>query len=265
MNIMKVKLPDGTEVDVDMPEGMYTAEDLERIRREAMEQARKEERDKLYPQRDKEKERFDAMAAEVKALREAEQTREREAAKRAAEVEKAKKAAADAELSAKELLEQRQAEWNAQLEATRQESASQIAQLRADQEQRDALFEKERTFQALQIYIRDQAAAHANDIAPELIDLIDGNTPEEVDASVARMVEKTAQIVAGMRQAAQAHRAAMPGVSPGGGTAGIVPGLDTGDKVLGPEDIKGMSMKDFAALRQTVGLAGRGQGQGIFG
>ena len=68
-----------------------------------------------------------------------------------------------------------------------------------------------------------------------------------------------------MRAAAQQQRAGMPGVSPGGGTAGIVPGIDTGEQQLTDADIKGMSMKDFAALRTKVGLAGRGQGQGIFG
>lgn len=258
----------------DLPEGdpqgtpesqPLTAADVERIRREAMEQARKEERDKLYKQRDTQKEQFDAMQAEVAELRKAETARQKEAEKRAKEVEAAKQLAAEAEMSAKELLAQRQKEWDEQLALTRQQSEQQIAQLRAEQEQRQALFDKEREFQALQIYIRDQVTAHTNDIAPELIDLIDGNTKEQVDASVARMVEKTALIVQGMRQAAQAHRAAMPGVSPGGGTAGIVPGLDTGQQQLGAEDIKGMSMAEFAKLRQTTGLANRGQGQGIFG
>lgn len=256
-------MPDDVPQD-DAPQ-TFTAEDLERVRREAIEQARKEEREKLYPQLTKRDEQFKTMEQEVAELRKAEAARQKERDKAAAAAEQARKEKEEAELSAKDLLAQRQQEWDKQLEAVRQQSEQQVAALRAENEQREAIFAKERDFQALQLYIRDQVAAHQDDIAPELIDLINGNTQEEVDASVARMVEKTAAIVAGMRAATQQARAAMPGVSPGGGTAGIVPGLDTGEQQLTPEDIKGMSMQDFAKLRTRAGIAGRGQGQGIFG
>lgn len=257
-------VPEGEEGQ-QVPEGFFTKAQLDEAIKAAKQAARGEARDQLHDRLQKSDDRFKEMKAEVDRLAAVEQDRQKAIDAAAAEAEKARKAQEDAELSSKDLIARRDQEFQAQLAEIKAQQAQALADMEARQATKDALFEKERQFAALQMYIRDQATTHANDIAPELIDMIDGNSQEEVDASVARLVEKTAQIVAGMRQAAQATRAAMPGVSPGGGTAGIVPGLDTGDKVLTDADIKGMSMKDFAALRQTVGLAARGQGQGIFG
>ncbi len=258
-------MPDTDPQDQQVPEGFFTKAQLDAAIKEAKQLARGEARDQLHDRIAKSDERFKTMEAEVQRLTKVEADPQKALDEAAAEAEKARRAAEEAELSSKDLISRRDQEFQAQLAQVRAEQAQAIEAMRAEQAQREALFAKEREFAELQLYITNQAAAHSNDIAPELIDLIDGNTKEEVDASVARLVEKTSAIVAGMRQAQQAARAAMPGVSPGGGTAGIVPGLDTGDTVLGPDDIKGMSMKDFAALRQKVGLAGRGQGQGVFG
>ena len=243
----------------------FTAEDIEKARREAIEQARKEERDKLYKQLDKGDDRFKEMQAEVARLQKAEEARAKEAAKAAEQAEKAKKAAAEAELSAKELLEKRQAEWDEQLEAAKAEQEARIEELRKQQEMQQAMFAKEQELAQLALYVRDRVAAEQDNIAPELIDLIGGNTKEEVDASVEDMKARTARIVEGMRQAAIGARAGMPGVASSGGATAITPGLDTGQQDLSPDDIKGMSMADYAKLRQGLGYAQAGSGRGIFG
>lgn len=262
----KFKTADGTEVDVELPEGQYfTAEDIEKARREAIEQARREERDKLYPQQSKQKEAFEAMQAEVAELRKAEAARQKERDKAAAEAEKARKAKEEAELSAKELLAQREQTWQQQLDQIKADQEARLAEIAQQRELDRAMMEKEREMAALAIYVRDQIAANQDSIAPELIDLIGGNTKEEVDASVQDMIARTAKIVEGMRQATLAQRAGMPGVSPSGGATAVVPGIDTGDTKLTPDDIKGMSMQDFAALRSKLGMANAGNGRGIFG
>ena len=253
------------DTDTDDTPQTFTADDLERIRREAIEQARKEERDKLYSQRDKQKEQFDTMQAELAELRKAEQARQKEAEKARAAAEKAAQAKADAEKSAKELLEQRNQEWQQKMAEIQAANDAKLAEIAQQQQAQQAVWEKEREFTALQMYIRDAVAAEQDNIAPELLDFITGNTREEVDASIARVKEKTAAIVEGMRQAQQAQRAGMPGVSPSGGATAITPGLDTGQQQLSPDDIKGMSMEEFAKLRSQYGIAGAGQGRGIFG
>lgn len=243
----------------------FTAEQVEQARREAIEQARTEERNKLYSQRDKQKEAFDAMQAEVAELRKAEQARQKAADKAAADAEKARKAKEDAEKSAKELLAEREQTWQQQLAAMRAEQEAKLTEIAQQRELDQAMMAKEREMAALQIYIRDAVASEQDNIAPELLDFIGGNTKEEVDASIARVKEKTAAIVEGMRQAQLSARAGMPGVNPSGGATALVPGIDTGDQKLTAEDIKGMSMQDFAALRAKVGLNTAGTGRGIFG
>ena len=205
------------------------------------------------------------MQAEVARLQKAEEARAKEAEKAAKQAEEAKKKAAEAELSAKELLEKRQAEWDEQLKAANAAQEARIEELRKQQEMQQAMFAKEQELAQLALYVRDRVAAEQDNIAPELIDLIGGNTKEEVDASVEDMKARTARIVEGMRQAAIGARAQMPGVASSGGATAITPGLDTGQQELSPEDIKGMSMADYAKLRQGLGYAQAGSGRGIFG
>jgi len=240
-----------------------TPEDLERIRREAMEQARKEERDKLYAQLGKGDERFKEMQAEVKRLQDAETARAKEAEKAARQAEAARKAKEEAEMSAKELLAQREQTWQQKLDEIKAEQDARMAQIAEQQQLQQAMWDKEREMVALQVYIRDRVDAERDNIAPELLDFIDGTTKEEVDASIERVKAKTAAIVEGMRQATQQARAGMPGVAPSGGATALTPGLDTGNQNLSPDDIKGMSMKDFAKLRAQMGM-GSGGGQGLF-
>lgn len=260
----KFKTADGTEVEIELPEGYFTAEQLEQARLEAIEKARREERDKLYPQQNKTKEQLDAMKAELEELRKAEAARQKERDKAAAEAEKARKAKEEAELSAKELLAQREQTWQQQLEAAKAEQAAQLAQIREQQQLQQAMWEKEKEMAQLALYIRDAVAANQDNIAPELVDLIGGNTKEEVDASVADMIARTGRIVEGMRQAGLAARAGMPGTAPSAGATALTPGIDTGDKQLSPEDIKNMPMGEYAKIRARMGM-GAGGGQGIFG
>ena len=242
----------------------FTAEDVEKARREAIEQARKEERDKLYPQRDKQKEHLETLTAEVTELRKAEAARAKEAERIAREADKAKQAKLDAEKSAKELLAEREQSWQQKLEDLQKAQDAKMAEIAQAQQVQQAYWEKEREVAQLALYARDRVADEKDNIAPELTDLITGNTPEEIDASVEDMKARTARIVEGMRQAQGAARAGMPGIAPSAGATAITPGLDTGGKTLTPEDIKGMSMQEFAALRQQSGMANTG-GKGIFG
>lgn len=256
-------MPDTDPQNPDAPQQL-TPEDLERIRREAIEQARKEERDKLYAQIRGSDDRFKEMQAEVERLQAAEAARQKEAEKARLAAEKARKEKEDAELSAKDLVAKRDGEWEQKLAQMKAEQDARMAEIARQQEVQQAMWEKEREMTALTLYIRDRVEAERDNIAPELLDFIDGQSKEEVDASIERVKAKTAAIVEGMRQAQLAQRAGMPGVAPSGGATALTPGIDTGDKQLSAEDIKGMGMKDFAALRSRMGM-GSGSGQGLFG
>lgn len=235
----------------DAPQGtsrFFTEEELNA----AIERARQQEKDKLYPTIAKGDERSQAMQAELKELRSWQKKQEKVETDREAAIEAERKKAAEAELSAKELVERRDAELQAKM-----------AQFQAENDQRVALMEKELEFTKLQAYTQRRVNEEQEEIAPELIDFVGGNSVEEVEASIERVKAKTAQIVENMKAAGVRQRAGMPGVAPAAGTNGVGPMDTPGDRQISAEDIKGMGMAEFAQLRQRIGMAGSNN-QGLF-
>ena len=247
--------PEGTDPQ---PTGRtFTEEELDRLL--------ERERSKLYGKIDKASEAQKAMQAELAELRKAEKTRADAEAQARKEAEEASRKAAEAEMSAKELIDRRTAELQKQYQEQQDQWASKVQGLESQMAEREAIFAKEREFQALANYAAELVNAHRDDIAPELVEFVGGNTKEEIDASVQRVVEKTSQILSGIQQAQTAARAAMPGVSTGGFTPTGPMDAQGGTRQLSPEDIAGMSMDEFAAHRAQFGVAGNNVGQGRFG
>lgn len=218
----------------------------------AIEKAREQEKNKLYPTISKADERAQAMEAQLKELTAFRQKAEKEETKRIKAIEDAEKAKAEAEMSAKDLVAKRDEEFNARL-----------AQIQAENEQRIALMEQEVKFNQLQAYIQRRAAEESSTIVPELLDFINGNSPEEVDASIELLKAKSAAIAESARGARSAQLRQQPGVAPVAGVNGVTPLDQPGDRQLTAADIRGMSMQDFAALRQKINMP-TGSGRGLF-
>ncbi|MEV4576036.1 hypothetical protein AB0K16_22600 [Nonomuraea jabiensis] len=211
----------------------FTADEVERFRAQ--------ERDKLYPQLQQLQERVSSFEAERETARQAEQERIR------AE-EDAARQAREEEMSVRQLLEEREREW----------------------ETRFAALEKERLFNELQAYIqrRVREESDGQTIAPELLDLVNGSSPEEVEASIARLREKTSAIVSNM-QAAASQMAAPPapprGVTPAGYAATGPMDMHSERRDVTPEEIRQMSWDDYKEFRKNFGFGKASVGQGIFG
>lgn len=220
---------------------------------EMIENARKQEKDKLYPTISKADERAAAMDAELKELRAFQRKQEKVEADRIAAVEKARKEAEEAEMSAKDIIAKRDADFNAKLE-----------QIQRENEQRIALMEQEVKFNQLQAYIQRRLSEEANSIVPELMDFVQGNTPEEVEASIEVLKVKSAAIADAARNAGVRQRTTMPGVAPSSGpNVGVTPLDMPGDRQISAEDIRGMSMQEFAQLRKKINMPS-GSGRGLF-
>lgn len=222
---------------------------------ELLNKARQQEKDKLYG-------RFETQGNEISELREqltgfkAERDAiekaktEAEAAQKAAE-EKVEKEKAQAEMSAKAYADERSNELLTQLEA-----------MRTEREQERAIFQREREFNELLAYRGQAMAAASDDIAPELIDLVTGNSPQEIDASVELLKGKTQQIL-------EAAQAAMAGASPPRPVAPTGrPNTDPfgGDatKTYSVDDLKNMPLNEYAAIRtQLLGAASAQYRQGL--
>lgn len=221
----------------------FTADDLAK--------ARAQEKAKLYPQMEK-------MAAELEALKKAqaeEAARKAEKAKLREQDKVAKqKQKEEEELSAKELLAKKEQEFQAQLEAERLE-----------RENAFALLEKERKFQDLMNYRQQRIEQERDAIVPQLIDLVNGNSQEEIEQSIESLKAKSAGIMQDVQQTVLSAKQQMVGARVTAPASGPLDN-DSEQNITTPDSISNMSMADYAKNRaKLLGNAASNRGQGLFG
>ena len=222
---------------------VYTADDLAK--------AREQEKSKLYPQLEKMKEELSSLRKEREE--EAARRAQLEAAKQAEELA-LQKAKEEEELSFKDLLKKKEQEFSAQLE-----------QERLERERAIALLEQERKFQEVTNYRSSRIEQERDNIVPELIDLVDGNSADEIEQSIAMLKEKSARILASAQQAMQSARQQMAGTRITNPAAGPLDN-DSEQKTYSPDSIREMSLADYAKQRaKLLGTAASNRGQGLFG
>ena len=225
---------------------VYSAEDIAK--------AREQEKAKLYPQMEKMKEELSSLkkAREEQATKEAE--REQRVAEELVRKEAQKKEEEESELSFKDLLKKKEQEFQSQLEAERLE-----------RERAFALLEQERKFQEVMNYRQQRVEQERDNIVPELIDLIDGNSADEVEQSISMLKEKSARILSSAQQAMQSARQQMAGTRITNPAAGPLDN-DSEQKSYSPDSIREMSLADYAKQRaKLLGTAASNRGQGLFG
>ena len=221
----------------------FTADDLAK--------ARAQEKAKLYPQMEKMAQELEALKkaqAEAEA-RKAEKARLREQEK--AEKEKRKE---EEELSAKELLAKKEQEWQSQLEAERLE-----------RERAFALLQKEQELSQISSYRQQRIEQERDTIVPQLIDLVNGNSVDEIEQSIAVLKEKSAGIMQDVMQASQLAKKQMVGASITAPASGPLDN-DPSQQSYTPDSIRDMSMADYMKNRaRLLGDAANNRGQGLFG
>jgi hypothetical protein len=222
---------------------VYTVDDLAK--------AREQEKSKLYPQLEKMKEELSSLRKEKEE--EAARRAQLEAAKQAEELS-IQKAKEEEELSFKDLLKKKEQEFQSQLEAERLE-----------RERAFALLDQERKFQEITNYRSSRVEQERDNIVPELIDLVDGNTADEIEQSIAMLKEKSARILSSAQQAMQSARQQMAGTRITNPAAGPLDN-DSEQKTYSPDSIREMSLADYAKQRaKLLGNAASNRGQGLFG
>lgn len=220
----------------------YTEEDLAKVRTQ--------EKNKLYPE-------IDSLKEEVAALKkDKEEKATRKAAREAAEAadkDAKQKAKIEDDLDAKELIKLKEAEWQGQLERERSE-----------RERAFALLEQERNFAELSSYKQNRLEQERENIIPELLDLIGGNTPEEVDASLEGLKERSARILESAQSAMQNARKEMTGTRATLPPAGPLE-MNTESRQFTAQDIAAMSVNEYAKYRdKLLGDGARGKSRGMF-
>lgn len=235
----------------------------------AIETARKQEKDKLYPELQSLRERQEQAAAQLAALtadREEREKREQEALEAAAAAAEEKRLA---ELS-----------FSERLAETESRLVQQVGTLQQQLQQRDVILEKERQFNELMTY-RNNALNNDRDpegpgrgmgpqIMPELRDFVTGNSVEEIEASISALAQRSASIlqnvVAATGEAVGQARQQARGV---GVTAPPVGPMDnnSGHQTVTADEIRDMDMATYAANRgRLLGAASQSQrDKGMFG
>lgn len=159
------------------PTGRWTDEDLARVRRE--------EKDKLYPE-------LEQMKQQLAEMRKAEEERQAEAQRLADEAAQAQRQREEAEMSAQELIQKKEQEWNERFTA-----------LESQRERDRAVYEQERRLVELESYRTARIEQEQEFLLPELRGYIQGNSEEEIDASIERAKADSEAILNNMMAASQ--------------------------------------------------------------
>jgi hypothetical protein len=208
---------------------------------------RGQEKDKLYPQ-------IESLKEELNLLR---KEKEEEAARQAAEAQADAariREEALAELDSKSYADARLSELQEQLERERQE-----------RERAFALLEREKSFADLQSYRQQVVEQERDSIIPELVDLISGNTREELDSSIAGLKERSARIIESATAARQTAVRDMTGTRATLPPAGPLE-TNSEQREFTAQDIASMSQNEYAKYRdRLLSPSARGKTRGLFG
>jgi chromosome segregation ATPase len=220
----------------------YTEDDLAKVR--------SQEKEKLYPQIEKLKEEVDVL----KRSREEEAARIAAAeSERKAQIASEQKQKDESELEVRDLLAKKEQEWSTKLETERQE-----------REKAFALLEREREFQELSTYRQQRLEQERENIIPELVDLISGNSRDEIEQSIAGLKERSAKIFDSVAQVAQQSRKEMVGTRITSPASGPLDN-DSDSRTYSADDLSKMSMADYAKNRSKLLSNSNNRGQGLFG
>jgi hypothetical protein len=211
---------------------MFTAADVEA--------AREQEKSKLYNRLNAMEAQFDTLASERQAALDAQAA--------------AEQAAEDAR-KAKELEEM---DLRTRLETMEQTTQKRFQELEEDRKRAEAMLEQERNLGALMTYRAEKMREYGPQIMPQLQDFVVGNSPEEIDAAIVAMVERTNSIVNDVQAVQQQNYTGMRGAgvtAPMGGPQEVVPQT----RNFSAEEIRAMSPQVYAQHQAQLREAAKRQ------
>ena len=208
-------------------------------------------------------------AADIEAAREQEKSKlynriesmEQHFAQIQAERQAALDSQAAAEQAAEELRKSKELEemdLRTRLETMEQTNQQRFLQLEEDRKIAEALLEQERTQSALVHYRSEKLREYGAHIMPQLLDFVAGNSPEEIDAAIVAMVERTNSIVNDVQAVQNQQFTAMRGAgvtAPMGSPQDVVPQTQT----FSAEQIRAMTPQVYAQHQAQLREAAKRQ------
>jgi hypothetical protein len=216
-----------------------------------VESIRKQEKDKMYKRLEEADTRVKSMEEQMGVI-----SAEREAAKKEAEARAAKESEilrqreVD-ELSAKELLLKREEEFNVKLQEIDGEYKRRFEEIEGQRQAQEAIIEKERRLQELSSYRNRRLQETQEEIIPELIDLVSGNTEDEIETSISVLRDRSNAIMESIQQATAQQQGRLRGAPV---TAPPVGPMETQTEyqTLNADDIRNMTMDQYAKMRDRL-------------
>lgn len=222
---------------------MFSEDDVEKIRQQ--------EKDKMYKRLEDADSRVKSMEEQMSIIAAEREEARREADLRAQKEQDLIREREVNELSAKELLLKREDEFNSKLNQIEQDYKTRFEAIEAQRQQQEALLEKERSLQELNSYRQRRVSEEQENIIPELIDFVTGNSADEIENSIAVLRERSNAIIESIQQATAQTQGRLRGVSP---TAPPIGPMDTQTEYqqLTAEDIRNMPMEQYAKMRERL-------------
>jgi hypothetical protein len=222
---------------------VFSEDDVENIR--------KQEKDKMYKRLEEADTRVKSMEEQMAVI-----AAEREAARKEAELRANKEAEIIRqreidEMSAKELLLKKEDEFNQRINSVEAEWQERLNVIEQQRQAQEALLDKERQMQALIHYRNNRLQAEQEAIIPELIELVSGNSEEEIEQSIAVLRERSSAIIESIQQATAQQQGRLRGAPV---TAPPVGPMETQTEYqqLNADDIRNMSMDQYSKMRDRL-------------
>lgn len=242
---------DGIQVPVDSaPAPVQESRNEEKyFSEEEVQKIRQQEKGKMYKRLEDADTRVKTMEEQLSVL-----SRERESAIKDAETRARKEAELlrqreVEELSAKELLLKREDEFNHRINQVEEEWGQKFSELEKQRQAQDAMLEKERQMQQLESYRQRRIQAEQESIIPELIDLVTGNSEEDIENSIKVLRERSSAIIEAIQRTSQPARPkGAPVTAPPTGPMDNQQEYQT----LSAEDIRNMPMDQYVKMRDRL-------------
>lgn len=218
---------------------------------EEVEQIRKQEKDKLYKRIEEADTRVKSMEEQMTLLaQEREQARLEAEEKARQEAELLRQREID-ELSAKELLAKREDEFNLKIKDLESDYRKRFEEIETQRQAQEAILEKERRLQELTSYRSRRVSEEAEYIIPELLDLVSGNSEDEIETSINVLRDRSSAILESIQQAAQQQQGRLRGTQV---TAPPIGPMETQTEyqTLTADDIRNMSMEQYEKMRDRL-------------
>jgi uncharacterized protein with NAD-binding domain and iron-sulfur cluster len=221
----------------------FTEDDVESIR--------KQEKDKMYKRLEEADSRVKSMEEQMQIISAEREAARKESDERASKEQELIRQREIEEMSAKELLLKQEDEFNQRISSVEQEWQGRLAEIEHQRASQEALLEKERQLQALDHYRQSRLQQEQEAIIPELIDLVSGNTEDEIEQSISTLRQRSSAIIESIQQATAQQQGRLRGAPVTAPPVGPMEN-QTEYQTLTAEDIRNMPMEQYTKMRERL-------------